>query len=240
MRRKVFAGNEWVEYELTVKHVAKMYLRVSKKMEILVSIPYGIEYEIADRFVQSKYSWVKSRILAKQNELEHKARFAGQDEKWTLFEGKVYPIEVRGSAKVSIGFENDVLLMNVSIPEDEVDFKATILEWRKKTAKVVFTEITAGFFEHFAERGFTFPAIKIKKMKSRWGSYSRRTHTINLNSELLKTPPECIEYIIMHELCHLEHFHHGAEFYALFDSLMPDEKLREKLLVAFCKKWEII
>ena len=66
-------------------------------------------------------------------------------------------------------------------------------------------------------------------MSKRWGSCTPKGKII-LNPELIKTPKKCIEYVIIHELCHLKHANHGSSFYKLQSVFMPDwENWKEKL-----------
>ena len=77
-----------------------------------------------------------------------------------------------------------------------------------------------------------FPEVKLRGMRTRWGSCSR-PKTILLNPELIKTPLYCIEYVIMHELCHLQHPDHSRAFRRLLTRCMPDwERRKSKLELA--------
>ena len=58
-------------------------------------------------------------------------------------------------------------------------------------------------------------------MKTKWGSCNHTARTIRLNTELVKKPPECLEYVVVHELVHLLEPTHNARFVALIDRLMP-------------------
>jgi len=68
-------------------------------------------------------------------------------------------------------------------------------------------------------------------MKKRWGSCSKQKGII-LNTELVKAPSHTIDYVVMHELCHLKHYNHGKAFYRLLNSVMPDWRERKKRLEA--------
>jgi predicted metal-dependent hydrolase len=83
--------------------------------------------------------------------------------------------------------------------------------------------------ERFAE----LPAhtFRVRKMRARWGSCSRRGE-ICLNSLLMQKSWPAIDFVVTHELCHLRHFAHNKSFYALMDRVMPDWREREKLLEA--------
>ena len=98
-------------------------------------------------------------------------------------------------------------------------------------ARKKFQEYFPHIIKKFEKFSVAPKKISIKKMKTRWGSCSR-SGNISLNSELVKFPKQCIEYVMVHECCHLLVFSHNEEFYALQDSQMPDWKIwKEKLNV---------
>ncbi|MDI2090871.1 M48 family metallopeptidase [Commensalibacter oyaizuii] len=70
------------------------------------------------------------------------------------------------------------------------------------------------------------PILRIKKMTSRWGSFTNKnTGIITLNQHLIKACPQCIDYVILHELCHAAEMNHSKRFYVLLDKIMPDWRL---------------
>lgn len=73
--------------------------------------------------------------------------------------------------------------------------------------------------------------LAYRNMKSRWGSCQPATGRICINTRLALYPPECLEYVVIHELCHLRERGHGPAFYALMDRYLPDWKERRAKLV---------
>ncbi len=71
--------------------------------------------------------------------------------------------------------------------------------------------------------------VFIKNSKSRWGSCSSRGN-LNFNYKLLFLPPEVLDYVVVHELCHLRHFNHGPEFWAAVEEVLPNHKDLRRLL----------
>ncbi len=70
----------------------------------------------------------------------------------------------------------------------------------------------------------------VRRMKTRWGSCNYRRHTIRLNTELARRLPECLEYVVVHELMHLLEPSHNARFHELMDRYMPKwQELRKEL-----------
>ena len=107
--------------------------------------------------------------------------------------------------------------------------KKLLLDWYKAKANNYFSKIFDGVWERCNFKNYTKPTLKIREMKTRWGSLSQNdTMTINLN--LIKTSKECIEYVIIHELCHLAHHNHNPAFYELLDSKLENWKERKHKL----------
>jgi predicted metal-dependent hydrolase len=74
------------------------------------------------------------------------------------------------------------------------------------------------------------PPITIRTMKTRWGSYSYHTQQISLNQNLIKAPQICLDYVIIHELCHIKIRHHGADFWKMVSRYVPDYLKIRRLL----------
>lgn len=99
--------------------------------------------------------------------------------------------------------------------------------WSLDRAKEVFEEVLAKSLSRY---NVTRPSrLIVRAMQSRWGSLSW-AGTMTLNSHLIRAPRACIEYVITHELCHLTHRDHDANFYRLLGQVMPDWEKRKQLL----------
>lgn len=97
-------------------------------------------------------------------------------------------------------------------------------------ARQIFMPLYLKCWERCKGWGFAMPQLRIRKLKSRWGSLSYRTMTVTLNSELVNVPEQCIEDVIMHEFCHLKHRNHGKRFYQLLEKMAPNWRTRKHLL----------
>ena len=92
--------------------------------------------------------------------------------------------------------------------------------------KQIYTE-TLSKYAHIFTGQFS---LKIRTMKTRWGTYNSKKRAVTLNAKLILAPKACVEYIVLHELCHSKFPNHGNDFYILLEDLMPDHKLRRKML----------
>ena len=96
-------------------------------------------------------------------------------------------------------------------------------KWYKEEIIRIFDERYVYVFNHFNEN-IKSPILKIRNMKTRWGVYNRKNHTITLNSKLIEYDIEKIDYVIVHELSHIVHFDHSKEFWNLVSKYCKNYK----------------
>lgn len=75
-----------------------------------------------------------------------------------------------------------------------------------------------------------FPDVYIKKFKSRWGCCTPKKNKVEFAVNLVKTPVECIEYVIVHELAHFKYIHHDNNFYNFVSIFIPEWKKKREML----------
>ncbi|MBR4877125.1 MAG: M48 family metallopeptidase, partial [Rhodocyclaceae bacterium] len=107
--------------------------------------------------------------------------------------------------------------------------KELLRRWYLERAREVFHAVLTDAFATFQRLGHEKPHIVIREMRSRWGSLSPAGQ-MTLNARLVQAPRPCIEYVIVHELCHLAHKNHSAAFFALLEQTLPDWQARKQRL----------
>jgi hypothetical protein len=105
-------------------------------------------------------------------------------------------------------------------------------DWYREHAGPIFERRLERCYETARRLGIQRPPIRLRRMKTRWGSCTKKGEVL-LNTELIKTPLHCIEYVIMHELCHLREHNHTKEFFRLLSRCMPDWERRKQRLDSF-------
>lgn len=93
-----------------------------------------------------------------------------------------------------------------------------------------FTAVTARLLPLLAPYGVQMPQLKLRDMKSRWGTCAYQKGTVTLNTRLWHAPLPCLEYVVLHELCHFVHPDHSPAFHRLLAALMPDYRARKAAL----------
>ena len=112
--------------------------------------------------------------------------------------------------------------------KDAGHIKDVLDDWYKAKAKSVFLKR----LDHVLDRALWVtekPKFRVIKMQTQWGSCSPQG-TLVLNPYLVKAPTQCIDYVILHELCHLAEHNHSERFYQLMSQVMPDWESRKELL----------
>lgn len=199
--------------------------------------------------VRGDYVEVSSPIRKTQLEIEHllelyyfklKKQFAkvqsssiGVNDKLSMnLLGVNYPIQQKTSinskdAIVIIGGVCEILSTSLTTPEMQ---HKLIQNLHRKYAIDLFPKLIQQRFIYFAQQNYSLPKLSIKVMRSRWGSYSRHTHRIHLNLALIQLEEKLIDYVVVHELCHLIEQNHSSRFYKLMSKFLPNwHELRTEL-----------
>lgn len=147
-----------------------------------------------------------------------------------LFQGRGYALTLVRCAAESVALSGAALVVAVPDELDTLNIRLLIDTWYRDQAMNIFRERARECHQRMEAEGFPLPPIVIRPMKSRWGSYSYRTGRITLNLNLIKAPPACLDYVIIHELCHVRFRHHGPDYWRFVERYVPNHvELRRQL-----------
>lgn len=146
-----------------------------------------------------------------------------------LYLGRQYRLRVHHSDQRAVKLVGKFLNAYVPAPAEPQDVKVALDAWYLSHAAPIFRECMNQCLKTAASLRLTEIPLRIRPMRNRWGSCSK-AGTITLNADLIKTPLYCIEYVIMHELCHLRVHDHSPAFFRLLHRYMPDWEKRKNRL----------
>lgn len=229
--RIINCGDMSISYTLTRKKVKNINLRIKPSGEVSVSAPYKADLARIDAFVARNADFI-FKALIKYSALE-KAKPAEQfyvtGENFRVM-GSDVTLKLYKSDYDKVTFDGEFLHLITKTPNDTRKKQLLIEKYFANISYCEFKEIAEKYHPYLQKYGVEFPQIKIRKMKSRWGSCMVNKKTITLNASLIHAPKPCIEYVVLHELCHFVHPNHSKDFYNLVQAFMPDWKVRKKAL----------
>ncbi|SDM55708.1 M48 family metallopeptidase [Acetanaerobacterium elongatum] len=229
MKRVVRVNQTEIEYELQRKRVKNMNLRVTREGGVSVSAAKRVPERVIDEFVASKADW----IAKTQNRLASVERRRYFDGETLLLLGKAVPVRRLQGQRQTVVLRDGVLELALPHPEDDKKVKKLVDTYLANLCEQLFASACNDCYSVFARLGAEKPQLKIRSMKSRWGSCNTKTKVVTLNKRLVLVPPACIDYVVFHEFTHLIHPNHSAGFYQLLGRVMPDYEDRRRQLRSF-------
>ncbi|AWZ47544.1 M48 family peptidase [Clostridiaceae bacterium 14S0207] len=218
-----------MEIDIKRKKVKNITLKVKSQGTVHLTVPLNTSDEFINKFLKSKEKWIKKKVeFFKDNYKNHikKSYIEGENHKYL---GEYYKLQVISSKKefVSLDIENKVIKLYVKDKQDLERKKELLHKFYIEKAKIILKELTDKYANKLNE---TYVSIKIRGMKTRWGSCNPVKKYINFNLQLIEKPISSIEYVVLHELAHLKHPNHSKEFWNYVNFYMPDWKLRKQKL----------
>lgn len=218
-----------VPVDIIRKQVKNLNLRIDKSTgRVRVSCPRYVRDITISRFVLSKMDWINKHLAEfKKRKSVPEIRFISGEihSVW----GRKYELRIverNGVPDVMID-EYDHLLLCIRPGSSSEKRQKVLKEWHR-------TELKRKIPDHIARlepvMGVNVKEFGVKQMKTRWGTCNIRDRRIWLNLELAKLAPECLEYIVAHEMVHLLERYHNKQFYKLMDQFLPGWRATDKII----------
>lgn len=198
-------------------------MKICNDGTLQLNVPMKTSSVVIEDFIVAKYSWLlKNQWQSKNLKTQRQATY--EEGEKHLYIGKNHSLKLISAkqSKVELNDENLIIYhrKNSSI-------KALLDKWYRQQALDYLTKRT-----HLFANSYNFPPVSqvtVRNMKARWGSCNSRSE-ITYNTHLIKATAENIDYVIIHELCHLLHPNHGTGFYRLQTQLNPYWKKQKQVL----------
>jgi predicted metal-dependent hydrolase len=172
------------------------------------------------RFIDVKADWIKRKQAVARKEAIAAHRYV--DGETFLYLGKEIPLRLLQDQRPALVMDGTFKLTRSAWPQAESVFEA----WYKKQARAVLTERAEFFARKYR---FNLGKIRITSARTRWGSCSAK-QTLSFTWRLVMASLEVIDYVVVHELCHLRELNHSRSFWAQVESILPDYESHRKWL----------
>ncbi|WP_236031793.1 M48 family metallopeptidase [Ktedonospora formicarum] len=222
-------GNTIIEYCIDFAQRKTASIEVHPDQGVMVKAPEGSQLEAIEDLVHKRASW----ILKQQQKF---ASYAPQDiprqyvsgESYRYL-GRQYRLKVLERDEPSIRLERSYIYITVPDKRNTKQVQQILEQWYRDAAKAIFQERLSVCYPRIERLGVLYPTLSVRAMKTRWGSCGQ-SGLIILNPRLVQTPLDCIDYVLLHELCHLKEHNHSKNYYHLLDQILPNwRERREKL-----------
>ncbi len=205
--------------EVVQKAIKNVHLTVHPPDgRVRVSAPAGIDLETIRAFVISKMPWIRKQ----QNRLVSQEREAPRDminRESHYYNGKRYLLKVvERNQTPEVDLSHRIMTLFVRPGTDTEKRQVILKEWYRQQLKQSIPTIIQHYEPIMQVKVAEFG---IKQMKTRWGTCNTAARRIWINLELAKKPPECLEYIVVHEMVHLLERSHNHRFVAFMDQFLP-------------------
>lgn len=219
---------EGIPVTVEKKKIKNMYLRVlPPDGRVSVSAPRTMKNEFIQAFVLTKISWIKKQQMKLHNQLEQPQTVQRQyaSGETVCLWGRNYKLEVVPSdTRRRITIVGERLIFEEPDDSTVTQSAAYFNEWYRSQLKQAIPGLISKWQTvipvEVREWG-------VKNMKTRWGTCNVGAGRIWLNLQLAKKKPECLEYVVVHEMTHLLEASHNARFWGLMDRFLPDWKVRK-------------
>ena len=213
-------------------HRRTLAISVLPSGEVEITAPVGSSSDAIKVRIAKRAGWIarQRRYFSSLRVQQPKRRYSsGATHRYLGRQCMLKVIERRGQTKVKL--KGNILQIETSVnSSDQVERLVT--KWMRERAIQEFAHRLEKWHSWFAKNRLKLPRLIVRRMAKRWGS-AQPTGLIYLNPELIRAPSACIDYVIVHEICHLKYSNHGKDFYAELEKLCPGWKqLKRKLETA--------
>lgn len=209
-----------MEYKIIQGNRKNYSMTVSEDGKLIVKTPYFYSKKIIEKFIKDKEKWISNQISKISNQRKNSIKII-KGEKLPYL-GVLYPLVIEERYSEKVLFQNAFYIGDLN----RISIKKAFIKFYKMKARDLL-EIKLMTWSN--NININYKKFRLSSAKTRWGSCSSNG-TISLNFKLIMMSPEIIDYVIVHELCHIVHPNHSKSFWELVQSYIPDYRRIRKML----------
>ena len=227
--RSVQYGGQTISFELVRAERETLEVTVLPDGSVTVKAPLQADEASVVARVARRGRWVlrQQRYFAQFEPRNPPRRYAGGETH--LYLGRQYRLAIEQGDAEDVRLVGGWFRVVVAERVEPQRVKTLLERWYAEKAWLRLAERLEACWDRFPSEGCERPSLAVRRMRTRWGSMST-SGTLSLSPDLVRAPRECIDYVILHELCHLVHHDHGREFRTLLERVLPDWECRKHRL----------
>lgn len=229
MLRTTRYGSAIIEYTLLRSPRASLSISVLPDGAVAVRAPEHAAADAVDERVRRRARWIlrQQRRFAEFRPRTPPRRFVGGETHRYL--GRQYRLKIVAARENRVVLRAGRLVVETRRPKDRGRVRALVQNWFRQRAGEVLRERYEAARPVVAKLAMTLPPLRVCAMKLRWGSHTPSGRVL-LNDRLIGARRDCIDYVIVHELCHVAEPNHSPRFFRLLRQFMPDWQRRKEIL----------
>ena len=217
-----------IKYKKGMKNI---YLRVVEEGKIIVSAPPRTPNYIIENLVKVNVESIKKKV----EEMKKKEKFEYKTGSILYILGEKYELNIEKSTENIFVINMDKKTVNMSFLKETTQEERE--EYYRQHTRKILLDLVKNYIKNYEPvMNVMCKEVRIKKMKTRWGTCNVTKSRIWINEELIKYPLDCIEHVVVHEMVHLLETNHTKRFYHLVETYYPKHRESEKLLKNYAKK----
>jgi predicted metal-dependent hydrolase len=225
-------GKENISFNVLHGSRKTLAIEVYPDSSVVIKAPAGTGLDEIQKIVSKRARWIirQQQYFRQFDPRTPQRQFVGGETH--LYLGKQFRLKVSEGDGDSVKLSRGYFLVETRHSASPDHIRLLLNTWYLEKAEAAFHCSFDRCWPYFEQLGLTKPRIQTRRMNKRWGSLSKGGQ-LTLNTDLIRAPKESIDYVITHELCHLQCHDHSSAFYRLLEKMMPDwEKRKHKLELA--------
>lgn len=222
-------GTRTIAYRVRFSTRKTLAIAVHADSQIVVTAPKNTGTDIIHTKVMKRIGWIARQLDFFESfgpKTPPRCYIGGETH---LYLGRQYRLKILTGTADAVKLSQGFFFVTVHGHATPRQVKRVLESWYYRQAIKKYSELIDKVVAAHPRLFSAKPKLMIKAMKTRWGSLSEKG-TMTLHQNLVKAPKECVEYVIVHELCHAIHRKHDNAFYKLLTKLLPDWKRRKEKL----------
>lgn len=229
MTYKVKYGTSVIRYSVSRSNRKTLAIEVHPDLSIRVVAPQKATISGIQENILKRAQWIRKQQHYFEQFLPRTPKREYVSGETHYYLGRKYILRVRKFSEESIKLKGNELIVKTSNPDNRNLVRQILANWYYHHALRKFEECLTDALTQLKGYKLERPSLVIRRMPRRWGSCTPNGRVL-LNPEIIKAPSKCIDYVVIHELCHLIHHNHSQAFFDLQNIAMPDwEKWKLRL-----------